>query len=107
VPVIYTGNVHARKTRGLPLPGAPPGFGDVKPLSWHLRDRGDVHLGVNYQGGTAWMRVGEHGRVQAIGEPGPVLSSLSVTPSSDRGYDAYYAMGRLTASPPAVPGAGR
>lgn len=103
VPVIFTGNVHARKTQGLPFSGAPPDAKDAQPLGYRLKDRGFVHLGIRYSGGSIWICLQDHCGVQQGTSPGPVPSAFSIEPSGDPAYDAIYVVGPLTASPPAVP----
>ncbi len=102
-PVIFTGNVHARKTRGLPFLNAPPGAERAEPLGYRLRDLGFVHMNAAYRGGTAWTcgNASTCG-VQQLGEPGPPVSSFSIRPSADPAYDLEYFVGSFTASPPAA-----
>ena len=38
VPVIFTGNVHARKTMGLQTLNAPPGLENAEPLGYRLKE---------------------------------------------------------------------
>jgi hypothetical protein len=106
VPVIFTGNVHARKTQGLPF--GPPGMADADPLGHRLKDRGFVHLGIAYRGGTIWTCLtADRCALQQGGTPGPAVRAFSITSSQDPAYDAMYFTGRLTASMPAVPPANK
>lgn len=99
VPVIFTGNEHATKTRGLPF--SPPSAGNA--LGYRLKDRGFVHLGILYRGETIWTCIKIDGcGVQDGGTPGPALSSFSIGLSDDPADNAMDFAGRLTASLPAV-----
>jgi hypothetical protein len=106
VPVIFTGNVHARKTKGLPFLNAPPGSEAAQPLGYRIKDLGFLHMNIAYSGGTAWncfeSACGVHG---STGSPAPAVTSFLIRPSADPAYDVEYFVGPLTASPPAVPGA--
>jgi erythromycin esterase-like protein len=101
IPVIYAGQVHVRKTKGLPFIGAPPESGNVEPLGYRLKDRGFLHLNIGYHGGTGWVCLQEGCGVHEAGTPGPAVRAFSITSSSDPAYDAEYFVGRITASPPA------
>jgi hypothetical protein len=100
-PVIFTGNVHARKTKGLPFLNAPSGAEQAEPLGYRLRDLGLVHINADYRGGSAWTCAATCG-VQWLGKPGPGVSSFSIRPSADSAYDLEYFVGSFTASPPAA-----
>jgi hypothetical protein len=102
--IVYGGNVHARKTRGLPFRGAPPDSEQHENLGYLIRDFGLVHLNPMYRGGAFW------------GCPaGDDCSELQVGPScttdcpvhavirlqdSDPAYDGVYDVGKLTVSRP-------
>jgi hypothetical protein len=102
-PVIFTGNVHARKTQGLPFVGAPPGSENAQPLGYRLKDQGFLHLNIAYRGGAAWgCYQADTCGIYQIGEPGPAVSVFSLRPSANPAYDAEYFVGRLTASSPAA-----
>lgn len=100
---LFAGQVHARKTQGLPFIGAPPDAKDAQPLGYRLKDRGFVHLGISYAGGSIWTCMPSGCGVQQGGTPGPAVRSFSITASDDPAYDAMYDAGRLTASRPAAP----
>lgn len=99
----FAGQVHARKTQGLTFIGAPPDAKDAQPLGYRLKDRGFVHLGISYAGGSIWTCMPSGCGVQQGGTPGPAVRSFSITASDDPAYDAMYDAGRLTASRPAAP----
>lgn len=103
MPVIFTGNVHARKTKGLQALNAPPGMENAQPLGYRLRDLGFLHMNIAYQGGSAWVcfSPSECG-VRDIGKAGPTVGSYSIVRSADAAYDLQYFVGPLTASPPAT-----
>lgn len=93
-PVIFTGNVHARKTKGLQALNAPPGMENAEPLGYRLRDQDFPHLNISYQGGFAWTCIAASPcRVQSLGEPGPAVTSFSIRRSEDPGYDLEYFVG--------------
>lgn len=100
-PVIFTGNVHTRKTQGLPFLNAPPSAEHAEPLGYRLRDLGFVHMNVAYRGGSAWICASTCG-VQQLGQPGRAVSSFSIRPSTDPAYDLEYFVGSFTASLPAT-----
>ncbi len=102
VSIIFTGNVHARKTKGLHALNAPPGMENAEPLAYRLRDLGYLAMNIGYQGGTLWTCSSPSNcGVHDAGERGPAVKAFSITPSTDPAYDAYYLVGSLTASPPA------
>ena len=102
-PIIFTGNVHARKTKGLPFINAPPDAANAKPLGYRLRDLPYLHLNIIHDGGSIWACYGTCGLHQ-FGTPGPAVSAFSIRPSSDPAYDFDYFVGPISASPPAVAG---
>jgi hypothetical protein len=103
IPLILTGNVHARKTKGLQAVNAPPGMENAEPLGYRLKDLGFLHMNIEYRGGSAWT-CGSWSScgIRYLGEAGPVVSSFIVMASADPAYDLQYFVGRLTASPPAT-----
>jgi hypothetical protein len=101
IPVIFTGNVHARKTKGLQALNAPPGMENAEPLGYRLRDLGFLYMNIDYRGGSAWTCAARCG-VLEVGEPGTGVSSFSIAPSASPAYDVQYSVGALTASPPAA-----
>jgi hypothetical protein len=103
MPVIFTGNVHARKTKGLEALNAPPGMENAQPLGYRLRDLGFLHMNIGYRGGTAWtcFSSSQCGALD-LGKPGSAVSSYSIVRSADPAYDLQYLVGPLTASPPAT-----
>jgi hypothetical protein len=103
IPVIFTGNVHARKTKGLQALNAPPGMENAEPLGYRLKDLGYLHMNIDYRGGSAWVCPSSSScGVREVGEPGAGVSSFSIVPSADPAYDVQYSVGALTASPPAA-----
>ena len=102
-PIIFTGNVHARKTKGLPFINAPPGAADAKPLGYRLRALPYLHLNIIHDGGSIWACYGTCGLHQ-FGKPGPAVHAFSIRPSSDPAYDLDYFVGPISASPPAIDG---
>jgi hypothetical protein len=101
IPVIFTGNVHARKLQGLQALNAPPGMENAEPLGYRLRDLGFLYLKLGYRGGSAWTCAASCG-VLELGEPGAAVSSYAIVRSADPAYDLACMLGPLTASPPAV-----
>jgi hypothetical protein len=103
VPIIFTGNVHARKTKGLHALNAPPGMENAAPLGYRLRDLGFLDLNIDYRGGSIWTCFSPSDCSLHDGdEPGPAVEYFSIAPSTDPAYDLKYSVGRLTASPPAA-----
>jgi hypothetical protein len=100
-PIIFTGNVHARKTRGLPFINAPPGAASAEPLGYRLRDLPYLHLNISYSGGSGWVCYEKCG-TRRFGKAGPAVSAFSIRPSSDPAYDLEYFVGSISASPPAA-----
>jgi hypothetical protein len=105
VPILFAGNVHARKTKGLQALGAPPGMENAEPLGYRLRDLGLLTLNIDYRGGTLWTCFSPSNcGVRDGGESGPAVKSFAIAPSTDPAYDLKYRVGRLTASRPAATG---
>ena len=102
-PIIFTGNVHARKTKGLPFSNAPPGAANAEPLGYRLRDLPYLHLNIADEGGSEWACYGKCG-LHHFGKAGPAVSMFSIRPSSDPAYDLEYFVGPISASPPAAAG---
>ena len=103
IPVIFTGNVHARKTKGLLATNAPPGMENAEPLGYRIRDLKYLHLDIGYRGGSLWTCDSPtHCGVQVIGEPGAAVATFAILPPAKPAYDAQYFVGTVTASPPAV-----
>jgi hypothetical protein len=104
-PIILTGNVHARKTRGLHAVNAPPGMENAEPLGYRLGDLGFLYINMEYHGGSAWTCPSASScGVGDLGKPGQTLSRYSIVPAEDPAYDLKYLVGALTASPPAAAG---
>lgn len=103
VAIIFTGNVHARKTKGLKALGAPPGMENAEPLGYRLRHLGYLNVNIEYRGGTIWacFTPSDCG-VRDGGERGPAVKYFAIVPSTDPAYDLKYQVGSLTASLPAV-----
>ena len=102
-PIIFTGNVHARKTKGLPFSNAPPGAANAEPLGYRLRDLPYLHMNISDDGGSVWACFGKCG-LHHFGKAGPAVSAFSIRLSSDPAYDLEYFVGSLTGSPPAAAG---
>jgi hypothetical protein len=110
IPVIFAGNVHARKTRDLNPIGPSgtsvvlsPEMKNAEPLGYRLKDLGFLHLNIRFEGGSLWTCFSASDcTAHKIGEPGAAISSFSIEPSTDPAYDALYFVGALTASPPAA-----
>ena len=104
-PVIFAGNVHARKTRGLQFENAPPGMEDSAPMGYLLRDLRLRHLNIDFSGGSLWTCMAPTGcAVHEIGDPGPAIETFTIGPSANPAYDLQYSVGSLTASAPASQG---
>lgn len=108
VVLLFVGNLHARKTRGVPWDAT------LEPMAYHLVTRGLPLLSLNIRNpkGTAWICPSNDASScgsAAIGgeEPSPGTSPhvirLSGT-TSPEGYDGVYIVSSMTASPPAMPG---
>jgi hypothetical protein len=103
IAVIFTGNVHARKTKGLQASNAPPGMENAAPLGYRLRDLGFLHMNMHYRGGSAWTCVSQSDcGVRVLGAAGAAVGSYLIVPSVDPAYDLQYLVGPVTASPPAA-----
>jgi hypothetical protein len=102
-PIIFAGNVHARKAKGLHAINAPPGMETAEPLGYRLRDLGFLAIDIDYRGGTLWTCFSPSDcGVHDGGERGPAVRSFVIAPSADPAYDLKYLVGSLTASPPAA-----
>lgn len=104
--IVFGGNVHARKTRGLTGPGVPPEYAQHEHLGYLLRDWHLVHLNAAYRGGASWACTGaapgncsvhQHGQGCSTDCPPHTLIRLT---NSDPAYDGVYDVGKLTPSPP-------
>jgi hypothetical protein len=104
--IVFGGNVHARKTRGMDMVGAPPGSENHEPLGYLLRDWNLIHLNVHYRGGSMWACMGpppdgcsilnQEPSCAADCPSAPAIRLTRTHPS----YDGVYDVGKLTASPP-------
>jgi hypothetical protein len=102
-PVIFAGNVHARKTKGLHAMNAPPGMENAEPLGYRLRDLGFLDIDIDYRGGTLWTCFSPSDcGVHDGGERGAAVRAFVIAPSTDPAFDLKYSVGSLTASPPAA-----
>lgn len=100
--VIYSGNVHAKKIRG--VTGGDPSF---EPTGYRLKAWDLLHLNIGTLGGSAWVcsspapsDCGPHSWPANLESPLD-LYSIRLGYRSDA-YDGVYFVGALTASPPAV-----
>lgn len=104
--ILYGGNVHARKTKGLPFTNAPPDSEDHEPLGYLIRDWGLVHLNVAYRGGAGWGCRGPTPEDCSVLELGPActldcpLHPVIRLDSANPAYDGVYDVGRMTVSRP-------
>lgn len=99
--IIYSGEVHARKTKGL------PGLDDFEPMGFLLRQWDLLHLDLAMTGGAAWIcesasfdDCGPHPMKANVPlDLEPYAAALdSVSPA----FDGHYGVGQVTASPPVV-----
>ncbi len=104
--IVFGGNVHARKTKGLPFSNAPGGSDDHEPLGYLIRDWGLVHLNAGYRGGGVWACTGPSPDDCKTIELGPGCTAdcpahpIIRLQSADPAYDGVYDVGRLTVSGP-------
>lgn len=103
--VVLTGNVHTRIGRGTPWDK------DYEPMGFVLSQLAPGHrlaaLDVQYTGGTAWFCLGDQAASCAVhevrGGAPPATPPVTQLPHlSPEGYNGFYFVGRLTASPPAA-----
>jgi hypothetical protein len=104
--IVFGGNVHARKTKGLPFSNAPAGSDDYEPLGYLIRDWRLVHLDAEYRGGAGWGCTGPSPEDCATIDLGPgctvdcpahpIVRLLAGNPA----YDGVYDVGRMTVSRP-------
>ena len=104
--IVFGGNVHARKTKGLPFSNAPRGSDDYEPIGYRIRDWGLIHLDVDYRGGAGWGCTGpspdnctsiDYGPGCTADCPAhPIIRLQTTNPA----YDGVYDVGRLTVSGP-------
>ena len=104
--IVFGGNVHARKTKGLPFLNAPAGAADHEPLGYLIRDWGLIHLNAAYRGGNIWTCSGPSPK-----DCGPRILGPGCTADcpahpiirlqrTDPAYDGVYDVGKLTVSGP-------
>lgn len=105
--VSLTGNLHSRTRKGTPWDAEYTPMGLV--LEGKLPHRRVVALDVAYTGGTAWnCRATEAESCHPYELKGTAMDGSGggrIVLDADlkaKGYDGYYAVGKLTASPPAV-----
>lgn len=100
--IVFGGNVHARKIKGLPLPG----YEGHEPLGYLIRDWGLIHLDAAYGGGTGWGCTGPSPDDCSTRDLGPGCSAACPPhpvirlQHSHPAYDGVYDIGRLTVSRP-------
>ena len=103
--IVFGGNVHARKIKGLPMEG----FENLEPLGYQIRNWNLIHLNAKSRGGSGWGCVGtdfqKNCSIMQLGPScttdcpaHPVIRLMRSGP--DDAYDGYYDVGKLTASPP-------
>lgn len=101
--ILFGGNVHARKTKGLPRV---PGYEDHEPLGYLLRGWGLIHLDAGYRGGEGWGCTGGSQRECSVMDLGPacpagcVLHPIIRLNADHAAYDGIYDVGMLSASRP-------
>jgi hypothetical protein len=104
--IVFGGNVHARKTKGLPFLNAPSGSDEHESLGYLIRDWGLLHLDAAYRGGALWACRGptpddcktiDLGPGCATDCPAHPTIRLQVT---NPAYDGVYDVGKLTVSGP-------
>jgi hypothetical protein len=104
--IVFGGNVHARKTKGLPFVNAPSGSDDHEPLGYLIRDLRLIHLDADYRGGTSWGCTGpspddcktiDLGTGCTADCPAHPIVRLQPT---NPAYDGVYDVGKLTVSGP-------
>jgi hypothetical protein len=104
--IVFGGNVHARKTKGLPFLNAPAGAGDHEPLGYLIRDWGLIHLNAAYRGGNIWTCSGPSPKDCAPRSLGPGCTAdcpahpIIRLQRTDPAYDGVYDVGKLTVSGP-------
>ncbi len=104
--IVFGGNVHARKTKGLPFTNAPPGSEDHEPLGYLIRDWGLIHLDAGYRGGTTWACTGPAPDDCGSIDLGPACAADCPKHPSIRleatnpAFDGVYEVGSLTISVP-------
>lgn len=102
--IVFGGNVHARKIKGLPVANPTPDDENHEPLGYLIKDWGLIHLNADYRGGALWGCAGPDGcAVQEFGSPcdvdcppNPVIRLHHAHPA----YDGTYDVGKLTVSKP-------
>jgi hypothetical protein len=104
--IVFGGNVHARKTKGLPISNAPAGVEDRETLGYLIRDWGLIHLNATYRGGTGWACTGPSPDSCATVNLGPGCTTACPAhpvirlQHSDPAYDGVYDVGKMTVSGP-------
>lgn len=104
--IVFGGNVHARKTRGLPFRNAPSGSEEHEPLGHLIRDWGLIHLDAAYRGGSGWGCPGPGPDNCTMINFGPACTAdCPAHPTihlrhTDPAYDGVYDVGKLTGSQP-------
>jgi hypothetical protein len=98
--IIHSGNIHTRKTRGVPSDSS------FEPLGFRLREWDMLHLNMATAGGSAWNCSAATGNVCGPHAVGPnsstILERYSVRlVSTSSAYDGIYYIGQATESPPA------
>jgi hypothetical protein len=103
--LVLTGNIHTRIGRGTPWDK------DYEPMGFVLSQLAPGYrlaaLDVQYTGGTAWFCLGELAASCAVhevrgGAPPATPPVTQLAHLSPEGYNGFYFVGRLTASPPAA-----
>jgi hypothetical protein len=97
--IVFGGNVHARKIRGLPQAG----YESHEPLGYRIRDWNLIHLDARYRGGALWGCIDRSCSEIQLGPActtdcptHPVIRRSRLDPA----YDGYYDVGKLTPSQP-------
>ena len=101
--LLFAGNAHVRKTKGLPFPNLPPEMQERENVGYLLRDWALLHLNVRMSGGTMWTCRQTGCGIETMPMNGSSIDAVAIKLSSaDPAYDGYYEVGRTKASPPAV-----
>jgi hypothetical protein len=93
--LILTGNLHASTAKDI------PGFSSFHPMGWWLLQDGFRvrSFDVRYEAGEAWVCIPDCG----VHRLKSVIATPAMEAAQHNGYDDVIAVGRISASPPAIP----